>query len=208
MIGFFGGSFDPVHFGHLKNAQQLINELGLSALYLMPCRAPVHKDNLVFSTRQRLEMLNIALQDFPGLKIDQREINRTSDSYSIDSLKEIAGEYPNETICLIIGMDSFNQLSTWKEYQDFTNYCHLIVMARPDNQNQQNYCNFSLTDTVNDLQINKTGLIYFSKTKMLDISSSNIRGILSSSTINGKIRSEKSLAGLLPAGIINYLNAL
>ena len=174
----------------------------------MPCRAPVHKDNLVFSTRQRLEMLNIALQDFPGLKIDQREINRTSDSYSIDSLKEIAGEYPNETICLIIGMDSFNQLSTWKEYQDFTNYCHLIVMARPDNQNQQNYCNFSLTDTVNDLQINKTGLIYFSKTKMLDISSSNIRGILSSSTINGKIRSEKSLAGLLPAGIINYLNTL
>lgn len=208
MIGFFGGSFDPVHFGHLKSTQQLVDELNLSELYLMPCRTPVYKDGLIFSTEQRLEMLNIALQDFPNLSLDLREINRQSDSYSIDSLKEIVSEYPNKTICLIIGMDSFNQLSSWKDYRDFPSYCHLIVMARPNCQNNQNYCGFNLVDKASDLQNSKTRLIYFAKTTELDISSSEIRGILFDTALSGKIRTKQNLTDLLPAGIINYLHIL
>ena len=119
MIGFFGGSFDPIHLGHLNNAQQLTHQLDLSTLFLMPCREPVHKNSLTFTTDQRLKMLKIATQNISNIEIDTREINRTSDSYTIDSLKEIKRQYPDQAIGLIVGMDSFNNLSTWKQFEHF-----------------------------------------------------------------------------------------
>ena len=208
MIGFFGGSFDPVHFGHLKNAQQLKHELSLSELFLMPCRAPVHKDGLTFSTKQRLDMLKIALEDFPSLSLDQREINRISESYSIDSLKEISLEFVNQTICLIIGMDSFNQLSSWKDVQKFHHYCHLIVLGRPGEKNRENYDHFTLAKEAKELTKEDSGLVYFAKTDLLDISSSEIRGILFNRSQEGKIHAQQSLDGLTPKPIINYLQTL
>jgi len=128
MIGFFGGSFDPIHFGHLKNAVSLKDTLNLSKLFLMPCAAPVHKNKLNFSNTQRLEMLQLATQEFSELFIDLREINRDSASYTIESLIDIKREYPDTPICLIIGMDSFINLHTWKDYQDFHQYVHLVVL--------------------------------------------------------------------------------
>ena len=208
MIGFFGGSFDPVHFGHLKNAQQIKNELNLSKLFLMPCREPVHKSKLTFLTEQRLQMLQIAIQDFPELSLDTREINRKSESYSIDSLKEIALELPEEIICLIIGMDSFNQLSSWRDYQKFHQYCHLIVLARPGGINEQNYAEFTPTQNPKDLLRKGAGLVYFAKTELHDISSSDIRGILFETSQEGKIHAQQSLDELIPKRIINYLQKL
>jgi len=208
MIGFFGGSFDPIHFGHLKNAQQLKSELDLSELFFMPCRAPVHKDALTFSTEERLKMLQLALQDFPDLALDLREINRISDSYSIDSLKEIVLEFPQETICLIIGMDSFNQLSSWKDAEIFHQYCHLVVLARPGEESGHNYAHFTLAKNAENLISQKTGLIYFAKPRLFDISSSDIRGILFNASQEGKIYAQQSLDGLLPKRIINYLQTL
>ena len=208
MIGFFGGSFDPVHFGHLKNAQQIKNELNLSELFLMPCREPVHKSKLTFLTEQRLQMLQMAIQDFPELSLDTREINRKSESYSIDSLKEIALELPEAVICLIIGMDSFNQLSSWRDYQKFHQYCHLIVLARPGEINEQNYAGFTLTQNSKDLPSKSAGLIYFAKTELHDICSSDIRGILFETSQEGKIHAQQSLDELIPKRIINYLQKL
>ena len=208
MIGFFGGSFDPVHFGHLKNAQQIKNELNLSELFLMPCREPVHKSKLTFLTEQRLQMLQMAIQDFPELSLDTREINRKSESYSIDSLKEIALELPEEAICLIIGMDSFNQLSSWRDYQKFHQYCHLIVLARPGGINEQNYAEFTPTQNPKDLLRKGAGLVYFAKTELHDISSSDIRGILFETSQEGKIHAQQSLDELIPKRIINYLQKL
>jgi len=208
MIGFFGGSFDPVHFGHLNNAQQIKNELNLSELFLMPCREPVHKKLLTFSTEQRLQMLKIAIEDFAELSLDTREINRKSESYSIDSLKEIALELPEEIICLIIGMDSFNQLSSWKDYQIFHQYCHLIVLARHGDKNEQNYAEFTLIQSPKDLLSKSAGLIYFAKTDLYDVSSSDIRGILFETLQEGKIPAQKSLDELIPKRIINYLQKL
>ncbi|MDB2590480.1 nicotinate-nucleotide adenylyltransferase [Candidatus Thioglobus sp.] len=208
MIGFFGGSFDPVHFGHLNNAQQLKNELNLSELFLMPCREPVHKKTPTFSTEQRLQMLQMAIQDFPELSLDTREINRKSESYSVDSLKEIALELPEEVICLIIGMDSFNQLSSWRDYQKFHQYCHLIILARPGEINEQNYAGFTLTQNSKDLPSKSAGLVYFAKTDLYDVSSSDIRGILFKTSQEGKIHAQQSLDELIPKRIINYLQKL
>jgi nicotinate-nucleotide adenylyltransferase (EC 2.7.7.18) len=151
MIGFFGGSFDPVHFGHLKNAVSLKDTLNLSRLFLMPCAAPVHKNKLNFSNAQRLEMLRLATQEFNELSLDLREINRDSDSYTIESLIDIKHEYPDTPICLIIGMDSFINLSTWKDYQDFHQYAHLVVIARPNYQAPSTSYSFTLTQSVAEL---------------------------------------------------------
>jgi nicotinate-nucleotide adenylyltransferase (EC 2.7.7.18) len=151
MIGFFGGSFDPVHFGHLKNAVSLKDTLNLSKLFLMPCAAPVHKNKLNFSNAQRLEMLRLATQEFNELSLDLREINRDSDSYTIESLIDIKHEYPDTPICLIIGMDSFINLSTWKDYQDFHQYAHLVVIARPNYQAPSTSYSFTLTQSVAEL---------------------------------------------------------
>ncbi|BBB22410.1 nicotinate-nucleotide adenylyltransferase [Abyssogena phaseoliformis symbiont OG214] len=199
MIGFFGGSFDPVHYGHLKNAAQLKTKLGLSKLFLMPCAESVHKKRLNFSVNQRMDMLHLVVEEFNTLSIDAREIEQNRDSYTIDSLKHIQSDYQNDSICLIMGMDNFNTLSSWKEYQDFYQYCHLVVIARSGALIHQEKYGFKLTNVVNDLAKQKTGFVFFANNQMLDISSS---------AIHGKMRNHKNLSGLLPESIINYINTL
>ena len=181
MIGFFGGSFDPVHFGHLKNAIAIKQELGLSALFLMPCATPVHKSELQFSTKQRLEMLNLAVQEFTDLSIDTREIDRQSASYTIDSLKKIQQDYPNDKIFFIMGADSFDNINTWKQYKQLGDYATLVVLPRAGSN-----------------QTNDEG-VYFSKAPLVNISSTQIRS---------KIAKHQDLSGLLPDTIIHYIEQL
>lgn len=192
MIGFFGGSFDPVHYGHLKTARAVKKELGLQQLFLMPCKTPVHKDALHFSNQQRLDMLNLALVEFNDLQIDMRELNRQSPSYTMETLKHIQFDYPNEEIFLIIGQDSFNTLKTWKDYQKFNGYASVVVLPRIANNQSLN------SDIAN---------VYFAKTPVLDISSTQVRSILSDAASIGKINSQK-LSGLLPENIIQYIQKI
>lgn len=196
MIGIFGGSFDPVHYGHLNNAIAIKQALGLSALHLMPCANPVHKGGLTFSNAQRLKMLQLACESY-DLEIDTREMDRQGDSYTIDSLIDIVQSYPAETICLVIGADSFLQLNTWKHYQAFHQYCHLVVIDRPESAlTQRADFGFELAKSTEQLKQQKTGLIWFDQGEMLDISSSEIRG---------KIARGEELSGLMPEPVINYL---
>lgn len=198
MIGFFGGSFDPVHFGHLNNARAIKRLLNLSELYLMPCAKPVHKGELSFSNQARIEMLELAIQDYDELKIDLREINRKSASYTITSLIEIKRQYPDTPICLIMGMDSYVNLDSWKDYQDFAQYTHLVVLGRSGiTNNRVAFESFNETQTINDLHQYPYGLVYFANTPMLDISSSMIRG---------KISTQSDLTGLMPDTLIHYIN--
>ncbi|SFV85066.1 Nicotinate-nucleotide adenylyltransferase [hydrothermal vent metagenome] len=188
MIGFFGGSFDPVHYGHLKMASAVKEELGLSQLFLMPCKTPVHKKELQFSNQQRLEMLNLAVLEFNDLQVDTREMNRQSASYTIDTLKEIKADYPNESIFLLIGADSFKALNTWKNYRQFSDYAQLVVLPRVTNERQK-------------MDVN----VIFSNTPLVNISSTQIRGILKGD-LKGKIN--ENLNGLVPKKLINYLRDL
>ena len=102
MIGIYGGSFDPVHLGHLITAESIKKELNFERLFLLPCFEPVHKNSLHYSSEQRLEMLSLAIKEFPSLEIDTIEIDRGGSSYMIKTLAEIVKEFKDSTICLII----------------------------------------------------------------------------------------------------------
>ena len=192
MIGIYGGSFDPVHLGHLITAESIKKELNFERLFLLPCCEPVHKNALHYSSKQRLEMLNLAIKEFPSLEIDTREIDRGGSSYMIETLAEIVKEFKDSTICLIIGMDSFVTFKTWKKWDEFAKLIHLIILPRNTNQHpQKSLDTFDITLDKNHLNNKTSGLLYFSNSELIDISSSDIRG---------KIASNKNLDGLTQIG--------
>ena len=197
MIGVYGGSFDPVHFGHLKTANSIKNELNFERLFLLPCFEPVHKNSLHYSSKERLKMLSLAIKEFPSLEIDTREIDRGGSSFMIDTLIELLEEFKKNNICLIIGMDSFISFKTWKKWDQFANLVHLIVLPRNSGQPSQNSLDtFELAIDKNDLKIKPNGLLYFSNSELIDISSTDIRD---------RIASNQNLDGLMPSSVINFL---
>ena len=200
MIGIFGGSFDPVHLGHLKTAKSIKKELNFERLFLLPCHDPVHKNSLHYSPKQRLEMLNLAIKDYPSLEIDTREIDREGSSYMIDTLADLTEEFKGKTICLIIGMDSFLSFKTWKKWDEFARLVHLIILPRnTDGLVEKNLETFDLALDKSDLNISSSGLLYFSNSELIDISSTDIRG---------KIASNQNLDGLMPSSVIKFLQKI
>ena len=200
MIGIFGGSFDPVHLGHLKTAKSIKKELNFERLFLLPCHDPVHKNSLHYSPKQRLEMLNLAIKDYPSLEIDTREIDREGNSYMIDTLADLTEEFKGKTICLIIGMDSFLSFKTWKKWDEFARLVHLIILPRnTDRLAENNLETFDLALDKSDLNISSSGLLYFSNSELIDISSTDIRG---------KIASNQNLDGLTPSSVIKFLQKI
>ena len=197
MIGIYGGSFDPIHLGHLKTATTLKTELQLDHLFLLPCCEPVHKDGLKYPSNDRLKMLNLALEKFSTLEIDSREILRGGGSYMIDTLHELKQIYRDEPICLIIGMDSFLKIKTWKDWQEFSKLAHLVILQRQGfNIIDNSLDSFHKTKDVNQLRLESNGLLYFSNCPKINISSSDIRG---------RIAANQNLDDLLPKSVINYL---
>ena len=197
MIGIYGGSFDPIHLGHLKTATTLKTELQLDHLFLLPCCEPVHKDGLKYPSNDRLKMLNLALEKFSTLEIDSREILRGGGSYMIDTLHELKQIYRDEPICLIIGMDSFLKIKTWKDWQEFSKLVHLVILQRQGfNIIDNSLDSFHSTKEVNELRLESNGLLYFSNCSKINISSSDIRG---------RIAANQNLDDLLPKSVINYL---
>ena len=200
MIGIFGGSFDPVHLGHLKTAKLIKKELNFERLFLLPCHDPVHKNSLHYSPKQRLEMLNLAIKDYPSLEIDTREIDREGNSYMIDTLADLTEEFKGKTICLIIGMDSFLSFKTWKKWDEFARLVHLIILPRnTDGLVEKNLETFDLALDKSDLNISSSGLLYFSNSELIDVSSTDIRG---------KIASNQNLDGLMPSSVIKFLQKI
>jgi len=200
MIGIYGGSFDPVHLGHLKTATSIKNELDIERLFLLPCYQPVHKQSLNYSSEQRLEMLSLAIQDFPELEIDTREILREGSSFMIDTLIELVEEFNNHTICLIIGMDSFINFKTWKQWDEFADLVHMVVLPRSGDQpDKKSLDTFDLAKDKDHLKSELTGLLYFSNSKLIDISSSDIRD---------KIANDQDLDQLVPSSVINLLQKI
>ena len=200
-IGFLGGTFDPVHFGHLRPALEIGESLSLQKLFLMPNHIAPHKSSTQCTSLQRSKMVKLAIASQPMMDIDTRELNRDKASYTIDTLKELKKIYPNTPICFIMGMDSLLNFNSWYKWQEILDYCHLVVSQRP-----QWHPNFNSTiedvlrqcQTTNKQDLHKTshGKIYFQDTSQLDISSSYIRQL---------IHKQQSIDFLVPENVSQYI---
>jgi len=142
-------------------------------------------------------MINLALESYPSIELDEREINRGGKSFTIDTLHELNKIYVDCPICLIIGMDSYLSIKSWKDWKKFSQLAHLVVLKR-EGYNGENVLleSFQKTSDVNQLKSQQNSLLFFSNTPLIKISSSDICN---------KISANQNLDNLLPQNIIDYL---
>ncbi len=131
-LGIFGGTFDPIHLGHLRTAEEMGERLCLARVYLVPSAAPPHKSRgPVSAFHHRVRMAQLAVDDAPSLAVMDLEGRRPGLSYSIETLKEFHRIFhPKPNLYFILGMDAFLELQTWKDYRDLFNYAHFVVISR------------------------------------------------------------------------------
>jgi len=130
-VGVFGGTFDPIHFGHLRTAFELLQVLRLSEVRFLPAGNPPHRESTVASPELRLQMVQAATRDQPGFIVDDREIRREGLSYSVDTMRTFRADYPDRSLCLIVGMDAFLGLPKWHQWRELLELVHVAVAHRP-----------------------------------------------------------------------------
>lgn len=190
MIGIFGGSFDPPHFGHIKSALALLEYFPFDQISFVPCQLSPHKEIVHASAEHRVRMLNMICKGVSELKVDTRELNRPPPSYTIHTLNELREELGEQVpLVLILGADAYMDFCQWHQYEDILTYCHLMVLHRPGyelsilEQEPEYRCEKELleqylTDDITSLQKKPAGNIYINELDKIDISSSDIRKLI------------------------------
>ncbi len=206
MIGIFGGTFDPVHFGHLRPALELFEILGLEELRLVPAGTPPHRRPPRANSAQRLQMLRLAIAGQPGFVLDEREIERSGPSYMVDTLAELRSELGGQRpLCLLLGMDAFLGLTSWHRWEEIPRLAHLVVSHRPgwlpehlDDHGGPlaELADGSMVEEPRRLADAPGGYIFMHPVTQLDISSTRIRAL---------IRNGRNPRYLLPDGVWNHI---
>lgn len=185
--GIFGGTFNPVHAGHLINLEFIRSELELDRVLLVPAREPVHKkiyDRIAPS--ERLDMVKIAIEGNPFFEASSIELDRSQSSYTLYTIKELLTIYPDDEFFLIIGSDSFNELDTWKSYEEILKSVNIAVMKRPGDPHL------------------REDLTAISK-KVIIVENPEIE--ISSTMIRERVKLGKSIRYLVPDPVIEYIYA-
>jgi len=130
-IGILGGTFNPIHHGHLRLALELYERLDLAKVLLIPSAYPPHRAQPSVSSQCRLEMVQAAIKGVKGLSVDDRELRRQRPSYTVDTLKSLREDYPYHSLCLILGMDAFLGLPSWHKWEQLITLAHFIVVTPP-----------------------------------------------------------------------------
>lgn len=182
-LGLFGGTFDPIHHGHLRTAFELLQALRLSEVRFLPTGNPPHRDQTQADAGQRLAMVRAAVADQPGFTVDDREVRRTGLSYSVDTLTELRAEFPHRSICLLLGMDAFLGLPNWHRWQEILELAHVVVAHRPGwKAPTQGPLGEAMVDRgtggIRDLHGSKAGKIYVHAVTQLEISSTELRQLI------------------------------
>lgn len=184
--GIFGGTFDPVHLGHLRAALEVREALALDSVRFVPCGIPPHRVTPHASARQRVAMLRAALDGEPAFRLDDREIRRPGPSYMVDTLESLRTELGRAPLCLILGMDAFLGLPSWHRWKSLSELAHIAVMHRPGwawrpgqaPGELATQVSARLTDEPRVLHEAPAGRIAFVAVTPLDIAASRIRAAL------------------------------
>lgn len=132
-IGLFGGTFDPVHIGHLRGALEVAELMAFDQLRLIPSARPPHREAPQVSAADRLAMVELAVADLPPLRVDDRELRRERPSWTIDTLESLRAEVgESDQLFLMLGWDAFCGLPGWHRWEELLNHCHILVLQRPD----------------------------------------------------------------------------
>ncbi len=203
-IGLLGGTFNPIHNGHLCMAQDLAEALNLDEVRFIPSANPPHKAVPAVSAEHRAKMVQLAIQGNPLFKLDTRELERTGASYTIDTLISLQEELGGTAaLCLMMGSDAFTYLNTWHRWQALIDYCHIILVQRPTSNTQPKLAeelsvllHDHYTENVSDLSSESAGYIHMQKITALDISATNIRE---------QLKAGHSPRYLMPDAVLKYI---
>jgi nicotinate-nucleotide adenylyltransferase len=130
-IGIFGGTFNPIHLGHLRSAEEIRETFALDRMYFVPAARPPHRsEDTLVSAPQRLKMVELAVADNPFFQVSSVELERTGPSYSVDTIRYFCDELNPAALFFVVGIDAFHEIHTWKDYASIPGLCHLIVTSR------------------------------------------------------------------------------
>ena len=202
-VAIFGGTFDPVHYGHITVASDLADHLDVNSVALMPCGKPMHRPSPAATPSQRLDMLKLSIAGYQKLTVEESEIDITTPNYTINSLHRIRARIgAKETVFLCIGSDTLSQLDSWHQWTDLTKYCHIVAISRPGlhrkySASLTNWIAHRRCRDITKLKENPAGLVYHCELSLLDISSTKIRQ---------KIKKNEAPQKLLPKKVLNYIH--
>lgn len=130
-LGIFGGTFDPVHYGHLQLAEACRQELELDEVRFLPAGSPPHKSGQISDGHARADMVGLAVSGYPEFTVDRREIRRTGPSYTVLTLEELAGEFPDAELFFLMGADSLVDFPGWREPERILELSTVVAVNRP-----------------------------------------------------------------------------
>ncbi len=183
MIGILGGTFDPIHHGHLRVALEIHAALGLDKVHLVLSARPPHRSAPRATPEQRLHMLQMAVAGESALVADDRELRRHGPSFMVDTLRDLRSEYDDKPMSLILGMDAFRGLPHWHQWEQLIELTHLVVVQRPDTTTPMNA---TMRQFLNQYQVNlpeqifqqAAGTILMQPVPSLTISATKIRMLI------------------------------
>ncbi|MDU5678020.1 MAG: nicotinate-nucleotide adenylyltransferase, partial [Pseudomonas aeruginosa] len=202
-IGLFGGTFDPVHIGHMRSAVEMAEQFALDELRLLPNARPPHRETPQVSAAQRLAMVERAVAGVERLTVDPRELQRDKPSYTIDTLESVRAELAaDDQLFMLIGWDAFCGLPTWHRWEALLDHCHIVVLQRPDADSEppESLRDLLAARSVADPQALKGpgGQITFVWQTPLAVSATQIRALLGAG---------RSVRFLVPDAVLNYIEA-
>lgn len=204
MIGILGGTFDPIHYGHLRPADQVLLVLGLDEVRLVPAAIPPHRIAPVAACKHRLRMVELAVAEWPGLHVDDRETRMNGPSYTVRTLESMRVEFGGRQLCLLMGADAFYGLESWYRWEQLLELAHIIVMQRPGwplpgpAAKLPVWARARVGRDKGQLLDKSTGLIMFHQVDPQDISGSRIRSMIAKG---------RSVHRLMPNPVWEYIRA-
>ena len=201
-VALFGGTFNPVHIGHLRIAIELAELLQVDSLRMVPCALPPHRQSPSVSAEHRLSMLRAGIANHNKLVADDIELRREGPSYTIDTLRAVRQQIgPDRPLYLCIGLDVLATLDTWRDWQQLTDFCHLIISSRPGCQLPTTgalaeWVKKHRCDDLQQLKLLSTGKLHLCDLTMLAVSSTSIRD---------KVKRGEAIDYLTPAAVVNYI---
>ena len=182
-MGIFGGTFDPIHYGHLRSAFEMLQALRFDEVRFIPCGDPPHRGVTFADAQLRFRMVDVAIAGQDGFVSDDRELRRDGLSYSIDTLISLREEFPERSLGLIVGMDAFLGLPQWYRWDEILDFAHIVVAHRPgwkapDIGPLGDLITEHGTHRVNDLHETTHGHIHIHAVTQLEIASTEIRELV------------------------------